>query len=54
MIRRHAPREQDFINRRYRHRGVVDEVERAKKLHQGKGAGQGRTSDRGHQAGLRL
>ena len=29
-IRRHAPRAQDFVNRHYRHRGVVDEVERAK------------------------
>jgi IS5 family transposase len=31
VIRRHAPRAQDFVNRRYRHRGIVDEVERAKK-----------------------
>jgi IS5 family transposase len=30
VIREHAPRAQDFTNRRYRHRGVVDEVERAK------------------------
>jgi transposase, IS5 family len=30
VIRRTAPRAQDFVNRRYRHRGVVDEVERAK------------------------
>jgi IS5 family transposase len=30
VTRRHAPRAQDFVNRRYRHRGVVDEVERAK------------------------
>src|SRR6201995_3231109 len=30
VIREHAPRARDFINRRYRHRGVVDEVERAK------------------------
>ena len=30
VIRRHAPRAQDFVNRRCRHRGVVDEVERAK------------------------
>ena len=30
VIRQHAPRAQDFTNRRYRHRGVVDEVERAK------------------------
>jgi IS5 family transposase len=29
-IRRRAPRARDFTNRRYRHRGVVDEVERAK------------------------
>jgi transposase, IS5 family len=30
VIRRHAPRAQDFVNRRYRQRGVVDEVERRK------------------------
>ena len=30
VIRQHAPRAQDFVNRRYRRRGVVDEVERAK------------------------
>jgi len=30
VIRRHAPKAKDFINRRYRHRGVVDAVERAK------------------------
>ena len=29
-IRRCAPRARDFVNRRYRHRGVVDQVERAK------------------------
>jgi transposase, IS5 family len=30
VIRQRAPKAQDFTNRRYRHRGVVDEVERAK------------------------
>jgi transposase, IS5 family len=30
VIRRHAPKAKDFINRRYRHCGVVDERERAK------------------------
>jgi IS5 family transposase len=30
VIRQHAPKARDFTNRRYRHRGVVDEVERAK------------------------
>jgi IS5 family transposase len=30
VIRQHAPKAQDFTNRRYRHRGVVDEIERAK------------------------
>ena len=30
VICRNAPRARDFVNRRYRHRGVVDEVERAK------------------------
>jgi IS5 family transposase len=30
VIRRQAPRARDFVNRRYRHRGVVDAVERAK------------------------
>ena len=29
-IREHAPNARDFTNRRYRHRGVVDEVERRK------------------------
>ncbi len=29
-IREHAPNAQDFTNKRYRHRGIVDEVERAK------------------------
>src|SRR5215469_2246589 len=27
VIRQHAPRARDFVNRRYRHRGVVDEAE---------------------------
>ena len=30
MIRQRAPKARDFVNRRYRHRGAVDEVERAK------------------------
>jgi Transposase DDE domain len=30
VIREHAPKARDFTNRRYRHRGVVDEVEGAK------------------------
>jgi IS5 family transposase len=30
VIRESAPKARDFTNRRYRHRGVVDEVERAK------------------------
>ena len=30
VIRHHAPRAQDFTNRRYRHNGQVDEVEREK------------------------
>ena len=30
VIRQHAPKAQDFTNRRYRHRGVVDKIERAK------------------------
>jgi IS5 family transposase len=30
VIRKCAPRARDFVNRRYRHRGVLDEVERAK------------------------
>jgi IS5 family transposase len=34
VIRERAPKARDFTNRRYRHRGVVDEVERAKKPHQ--------------------
>ena len=30
VIRESAPKARDFTNRRYRHRGVADEVERAK------------------------
>jgi IS5 family transposase len=30
VIRRHAPKARDFINRRYRLRGVVDQAERTK------------------------
>jgi hypothetical protein len=30
VIRQRAPKAQDFVNRRYRYRGVVDEAERAK------------------------
>jgi transposase, IS5 family len=30
VIREHAPKAQDLINRRYRHRGVVDESERTR------------------------
>jgi len=30
VIKKHAPKARDFTNRRYRHRGVVDEIERAK------------------------
>ena len=30
LIREHAPQARDFTNRRYRHRGIVDEVERTK------------------------
>jgi IS5 family transposase len=29
-IRRKAPRARDFVNRRYRHRGIVDQAERRK------------------------
>ena len=30
VIREHAPNARDFINRRYRHRGVVNEAEKAR------------------------
>ena len=30
VIREHAPNAKDFTNRRYRHRGEIDEVERGK------------------------
>jgi transposase, IS5 family len=30
VIRQHAPRARDFVNRRYPHRGTVGEAERAK------------------------
>lgn len=41
-------------HRRYRLRGAVDQIERAKKPHQVEGACQGRAFDRGRQAGVRL
>ena len=54
VIRWHAPKARDFTNRRYRHRGVVGEVERAEKPYQIDVAGQGRAFDRRHQAGVWL
>ena len=30
MIRKHAPNAKDFTNRRYRYRGVIDEVAKAR------------------------
>jgi len=61
VIRRHAPKARDFTHRRYRHRGVVDEVERAKTaLNRWCGPracpreGGGRAFDRRHQAGVWL
>ena len=54
VIRQHAPKAQDFTNRRYRHRGVVDVAERAKNRIKSQSTGQGRTFDRRHQAGGRL
>jgi IS5 family transposase len=41
VIRQNAPRASDFINRRYRHRGVVDETERGQEPYQAKAACQG-------------
>jgi IS5 family transposase len=61
VIRQHGPKAQDFINRRYRHRGVVDEVEQAKNRTKSKvrarslpSRSRGRTFDRDHRAGVRL
>src|SRR6516165_5607818 len=45
VIRERAPKARDFTNRRYRHRGVVDEIERAKNRTKSK-VGPGRTRDR--------
>src|SRR5260370_38584236 len=36
VIRQHAPKAQDFIIRRYRHNGTVNESERAKNLNKSK------------------
>jgi len=36
VIRKHAPKAQDFINRRYRQRGVMNESERAKNRNKSK------------------
>ena len=41
VIREHASKARDFTNRRYRHRGVVDEAERAKNRTKSKSASQG-------------
>ena len=61
VIRQHAPKGQDFINRRYRHHGMVNESERAKNRTKSKvrakslpSRKRGRAPDRGHQADLRL
>ena len=48
VIREQAPAAKDLTNRRYRHRGVVDETEPAKKPHQVEGPRQGRAHHRGH------
>src|SRR5437660_4094110 len=54
VIRESAPKARDFTNRRYRHRGVVDEIERAKNRTKSKVRAPGRTCHRGRQAGVRL
>ena len=36
VIREHAPNARDFTNRRYRHRGVVDEVQKARNRNKSK------------------
>jgi IS5 family transposase len=54
VIRHHAPRAQDFVNRRYRHRGVVDRGRAGEESYQIQSPGHGRTFDLGHQAGVRL
>ena len=51
VIREHAPKARDFTNRRYRHRGVVDQVEPAEKPHQVQSAGSGRACDRKSSSG---
>ena len=52
VIREHAPKARDFTNRRYRRRGVVDQVERAKNRTKSKVRARSRAFDRGHQAGV--
>src|SRR5215470_11013775 len=59
VIRQHAPRARDFVNRRYRHRGTVDEAERAKNRTKSKERAKslpsrkrGSASDRDHQASV--
>jgi IS5 family transposase len=47
VTRQHAPCAQDFVNRRYRHRGVVVDAERAKNRNKSNAS---RASDRPHQA----
>ena len=53
VIRQHAPKARDFTNRRYRYRGMVDLVERAKNRTKSK-VQAGRAFDRDRQAGLWL
>jgi transposase, IS5 family len=54
VIREHAPKARDFTNRRYRHRGVVDEVERAKNRTKSKVRARVEHVIGGCQAGVRL
>ena len=53
VIRQHAPRARDFTNRRYRYRGMVDLIERAKNRTKSKVRARVEHSI-GRQAGLRL
>ena len=54
VIRQHAPKARDFTNRRYRYRGMVDLVERAKNRTKSKVRARVRAFDRDRQAGLWL
>ena len=54
VIKAHAPNALDFTNKRYRHRGIVDEIERARNRTKSKVPSKGRACLPRYQAAVRL